>query len=412
MRAWMFVGKQVAIPMFSRFAQLIAVFVFLSTSLPGWAQHPHASANRRPQLSMGASFSPDGRLWVVGLNASGKLFVQHTAFPGPAQFSPPQLLDTGSDEISADGENRPKIAWGPNGWVVISYTQPLSKPYTGNIRMLRSDDGGKTFGLPFTVHDDRQLITHRFESIAFDKQGNLFTLWVDKRDQPPKGSGVDYPGAAIYRKVSKDGGKTFGEDQKLADHSCECCRIAITSNGQGKLFGVWRHVFGSQTRDHAFAELAGPTNKIVRASWDEWDINACPHHGPGLAFAPARDSSPEGFHMVWFGLREKVGAVRYARLDALGHPIATTLRKLPDAGAEHADVMAEGDRVVIVWRVFEAGKTFLKTWQSEDGGANFKLSVLAESTGANDHPRLVQRKGDMAVVWRTLEKVNVYEITR
>lgn len=116
--------------------------------------------------------------------------------------------------------------------------------------------------------------------------------------------------------------------------------------------------------------------------------------------------------MVWFGLREKVGAVRYARLDALGHPIATTLRKLPDVGAEHADVMAEGDRVVIVWRVFEAGKTFLKTWQSEDGGANFKLSVLAESTGANDHPRLVQRKGDMAVVWRTLEKVNVYEITR
>jgi hypothetical protein len=235
---------------------------------------------------------------------------------------------------------------------------------------------------------------------------------VDKRDQPPKGSGIDYPGAAIYRKVSKDGGKTFGEDQKLADHSCECCRIAIASNAQGKLYGVWRHVFGTQTRDHAFAELAGPSNKIARATWDEWEINACPHHGPGLAFAPERVGLPEGFHMVWFGLRHKAGAVRYARLDAIGNPLTTTLRQLPDVGAEHADVMSEGDRVVIVWRVFESGKTLLKIWQSEDGGENFKLSTLAESTGANDHPRLVQRKDHMAVVWRTLEKVNIYEITR
>ena len=49
---------------------------------------------------------------------------------------------------------------------------------------------------------------------------------------------------------------------------------------------------------------------------------------------------------------------------------------------------------------------------NKHGGENFKLSTLAESTGANDHPRLVQRKGHMAVVWRTLEKVNVYEIAR
>ena len=135
------------------------------------------------------------------------MFVQHTRFPGPAQWSDPQVLSTGTDEIAADGENRPKIAFGPSGWAVITYTQPLPKPYTGNIRMMRSEDGGKTFGQPFTVHDDRQIITHRFESVAFDGQGQLFTVWVDKRDQVKAPDKPD-AGAAIYRKVSREDRKS------------------------------------------------------------------------------------------------------------------------------------------------------------------------------------------------------------
>ena len=77
--------------------------------LNGWTQHTRPTPAKRPQLAMGAAFSPDGRLWVTGLTATGQLFVRHTAFPGPVQFSDPVILDTGSDEIAADGENRPKL---------------------------------------------------------------------------------------------------------------------------------------------------------------------------------------------------------------------------------------------------------------------------------------------------------------
>jgi len=215
----------------------------------------HTMHKARPQLATGAAFAPDGRLWIVGLNEEMKLFVQSSSGDKLGEWSPPQMLDTSDDAISADGENRPKIAFGPNGWVVVSYTQPLAKPYTGFIRMLRSVDGGEHFSTPFTVHHDQQEITHRFESIAFDKTGALHTLWVDKRDQPPRNSGISYTGAAIYRNVSLDGGATFGPDLKIADHSCECCRIAITSDADGNLQAMWRHVFGEQTRDHAFQVL-------------------------------------------------------------------------------------------------------------------------------------------------------------
>ena len=379
----------------------------------GQSQHNHAKHKIKSQLATGVAISPDGKLWIVGLNERLQLFVQNSTLNKLSEWSEPKEIDTGGDAISADGENRPKIAFGPNGWVVISYTQPLAKPYTGFIRMLRSTDGGKTFSAPFTVHQDRQEITHRFESIAFDAKGDLHTLWVDKRDQPTRNSGKSYVGAAIYRNVSHDGGATFESDTKLADHSCECCRIALTQDQSGQLKAMWRHVFGEQTRDHAFANVeSNAPNQITRASYDEWQINACPHHGPGLAFNAAEPKG--GYHAIWFGLRQEkdqtIGGVRYARLDAKGEPVPNTLKMLPDTRAEHADVMAYENNVAIAWRSSEGNKTTLKAWLSRDSGNTFELKSIGEAVGNNDHPRLAQLGSRMVVVWRLSEEIRAYEI--
>lgn len=374
------------------------------------AQH---ARHQRPQLATGAAIAPDGRLWVVGLNPQAQLFVQSTPLGSALQWSAARILNTGADLIAADGESRPKIAFGPHDWAVISYTMPLAKPYTGFIRMLRSSDGGQTFSTPFTVHQDRQEITHRFESVAFDGQGVLHTLWVDKRDQPPKGSAQKYAGAAIYRNESKDGGQTFGPDTKVADHSCECCRIGLAANPQGQLQATWRHVFDSQTRDHAFAALSSPANRITRSTHDHWQINACPHHGPGLALkaGPAN----HGYHTVWFGIRKVDGqdqaAVRYAQLDAQGNPLPDTVRLLPDVRAEHADVMSHAQQVAVVWRSSEGAVTTLKAWLSQDGGQTFSLRTLGQAAGYNDHPRLAQSGAKMVVVWRTTQEIQVHDIT-
>ncbi len=399
-----------------------------------WAQHPpvgpaatvpapHAGHAARAELGSGVAFAPDGSLWLVGVNAQGGLFVQTAPANDLKHWSAPRVLDTQGDAISADGENRPKIAFGPQGWVVISYAKPLAKPYTAFIRMLRSTDGGQTFGAPFTVHTDRQEITHRFDSIAFDRQGALHTVWIDKRDMehaPKVGGKPNYRGAAIYRNVSLDGGATFGPDLRVADHSCECCRIALAVGTDGQARAMWRHVFAPDVRDHAIAVLgAGPAaqaptgpdaNDPVRATFDDWHINACPHHGPGLAAA-----ADGGFHTVWFGMRQQgdasVAAVRYARLNADGSPVLSSVRALPDERAEHADVQATGARVAVVWRSFDAGRTSLKAWLSSDGGRTFALQTLGDVAGANDFPRLVQQGQRMVAVWRTPTEVQVHELT-
>ena len=371
----------------------------------------------RAQLASGVAFAPDGRLWLVGLDAEKHLFVQSTpqvaGASGSVTWSAPQRLDTGTDAISADGENRPKLAFGPHGWVVISYTQPLAKPFTGMIRMLRSSDGGKSFSAPATVHADRQEITHRFESIAFDARGVLHSLWIDKRDLelvPKVGKKSSYVGAAVYRNESSDGGASFGPDIKLADHSCECCRIALTAGPDGVLRALWRHVFDTNVRDHGFASVStAGDGRVVRATFDDWHIDACPHHGPGLALA-----ADDGFHAVWFGVRRQgaqdVAAVRYARLGPDGSPRLDTVRALPDDLAEHADVLAYGERVAIVWRSVDGARSSLKAWLSTDSGKTFRLVDLASVTGDNDQPRLAQMRERMVAVWRNSKEVQVHEI--
>ena len=420
----------------------IGVLVVALAAVSAWAQQPPTAAPIAPvvvtpampahtmpakhapraQLGSGVAFAPDGSLWLVGLDAHGSLFVQTAPANNWQQWGAPRVLDTQGDAISADGENRPKLVFGPKGWVVISYTQPRPKPNTGFIRMLHSRDGGQTFSAPVTVHTDRQEITHRFEAIGFDAQGLLHTVWIDKRDleaAPKVGGKSTYRGAAIYRNVSRDGGATFGPDLRVADHSCECCRITLAQGADGKLRAMWRHVFAPDVRDHAFAVLDAGTAlatappappKLVRATYDEWHINACPHHGPALV-ADAQG----GFHTVWFGMRQQgganVAAVRYARLNADGSPVLDSVRALPDDRAEHADVQAAGPRVAVVWRSSDGSRTTVKAWLSTDGGRSFAQQVLGEVTGPNDFPRLVQHAGRMVAVWRTATEDHVYELS-
>lgn len=400
-------------------ALIVALAAFSAWGQPAPAAPQPAHHAPRAQLGSGVTVAPDGSLWLVGLNPQGGLFVQTAPASDLTQWSAPRVLDTQGDAISADGENRPKLAFGPKGWAVISYTQPLPKPNTGFIRMLHSSDGGQTFSTPATVHEDRQKITHRFEAIGFDAEGLLHTVWIDKRDleaAPKVDDKSTYRGAAIYRNVSRDGGATFGPDLRVADHSCECCRITLAQGADGHMRAMWRHVFGTDVRDHAFAVLNDGTAlnatppPLVRATYDEWHINACPHHGPALVAG-----EQGGFHTVWFGMRQQgdanVAAVRYARLNADGSPVLDSVRALPDELAEHADVQAIGARVAVVWRSVDGAQSTLKAWLSTDGGRHFALRVLGEVSGPNDFPRLVQQGERMVAVWRTATEVRVYELS-
>jgi len=354
-------------------------------------------AGPRSELGSSAAFDAQGALWSVAKQGE-HVIIRRSADLGRT-WSAPRFVNAAVEPIGADGDARPKLAFGTAGEVYVTWTQPLTKPYTGLIRFARSVDGGKTFSAPVTVHADRQEITHRFDALAVNSKGQIFVAWVDKRDgEIAKEKREAYAGAAVYFTVSDDKGATFKGDFKLADHTCECCRIALLPTDDGSVVTLWRHVFAPNVRDHALARIHadGSVDGFRRATFDNWAVDACPHHGPSLA-ADAKGQ----LHAVWFDLGpEHPGAV-YGRLRDGG---IDGMRKVGGEGAEHPDLAIIGDRVAVVWKEFDGQKSQLRAMLSADDGTTWREMTIGSTAGASDQPRVLAHKGRFYVFWNTRQQ--------
>jgi len=375
------------------------MFALAAAAANGQPGHRHGA---RVELGTSAAVDPQGRLWIARTEPAGTgafVVLQMSADMGKT-WSAPRRVQQAPEPVEANGEARPQLAFGDKGQVYVSYTRPLGKPHTGEIRFARSLDGGQTFSAPVTVHRNRDLITHRFNAMVVDKAGRLYIAWIDKRDaEAARARKRKYAGAATYFAVSEDGGARFKGDYKIADHTCECCRIALALDTNGKAVALWRHVFAPNVRDHALAVLApdGTASAPIRSTFDDWRIDACPHQGPSLAYGP--DGSR---HQVWFHGKGDSGGLFYASA-APSAPLGTPVR-LGSPQAAHGDVAVHGRRVAVVWKQFDGESTAVFGRLSQDGGSSWRDLTLARTAGNSDHPHLVQTATGLVLVWRTVDE--------
>ena len=114
----------------------------------GSAHGPHgghgaSSAPIPPNLASGlgasAAFDSRGWLWAV-YKEEGYVILRHSENLG-GSWSSPRPVNSVPEPIDADGDSRPKIAFGPEDELYVTWTKPLKKLYTGDIRFSRSTDG-------------------------------------------------------------------------------------------------------------------------------------------------------------------------------------------------------------------------------------------------------------------------------
>jgi hypothetical protein len=305
--------------------------------------------------------------------------------------------------VGAEGEMRPKIAIGPQGYIYTSWTQALDKPYAGYIRFSRSIDGGLHFSQPVIVNDNQDVITHRFDTLVVADDGTIYVAWIDKRDlEAAKVQGRKYAGAAVYYAVSKDGGMSFQPNIKAADHSCECCRIAMAPVTHSGVAMFWRHVFADGARDHAIAQLSPlQASAPVRASFDHWNIDACPHHGPAMV-----KGGDWGWHLAWFdGANERQG-LSYARMDGTAW-VSSPPKPFgnPAAQAGHPSLLSVGEHVFLSWKELTEDATFIMLMESEDDGRTWSQArQVAQTSGAADYPFLIADGKSVYLSWNTLQE--------
>lgn len=354
-----------------------------------------------------ATLTAEGELWAVFVQ-NEHVYVTRSSDQG-SSFSQPVQVNKIAENIEFNGENRPKIIVQEQN-VFLSWTLKTSPRFTGEIRFSRSTDGGETFSEPRTINDDNLFTGHRFESLFLTEAGDLYLTWIDKRDLEAAGDkGEEYSGAAVYYAVSEDGGASFSENYRVANHSCECCRIAIAPRGPENIAILWRQIFGETTRDHAIAVLTpeGQTLETHRASYDEWQINACPHHGPTMIQSSA-DS--DAYHMSWFSNGDRHQGVYYGRFDFAANQPELVRQVDGNPGAGHPNLAELNDTVYLVWKGFDGQRSLVQLITSTDDGASWsEPSILAVTSQGSDHPLLVTHAGGVYLSWKSEELGYVFQ---
>ena len=351
---------------------------------------------------MGAALDANGRLWLARVE-NQNLFVTHSE-DGGARFSAPAQVTPEPESISAEGENRPKIAVTADGVVLLTWTQALAQKYSGNIRFSRSVDGGKTFSSPITLNDDGRITSHRFDSLAVNGKGRVAVAWLDARDRDAaKEKGGAFSGVSVYTAQSNDTGARFDANLRLTEHVCECCRTGMTWSGDGPVV-LWRNLYGKNTRDFSIGWL--DQGEVRRATDDDWQIDACPHHGGGIAA-----DGKGALHLVWFTQGKTRQGLFYKRIDGQIESPAVALGN-PAAQAGHASVAAAGRTVILSWREFDGRVYSAQAMRSDDGGVSWgSAQHLAESGGAADYPVPLANGKQALVVWNSqVEGLRVFPL--
>lgn len=372
-------------------------------------QHQHHSSSplvkdcenpkqqQRCAKTMSSIFDKNGRLWSAWTNDQF-LYVNFSDDDG-MHFSIPVRVNSTAENISARNEHRPKIKISKNGNIYLSWTTKLQKRFTGHIRFSASTDGGRTFSKPVTINDNQDIISHRFDALGVNNSGHIYISWLDKRDQAAaKKAGGKYNGAAAYYAISTDNGKHFSHNKKIADSSCECCRMAISFDKNDLPVIAWRHIYNDNIRDHAIVsfESSNQPSSPQRMTHDQWYVKGCPHHGPSLDV-----DDQNRYHAVWFNNAEKRHGIFYAYSDSKGKAFSTPVTVGNyDNRASHADVITSNNNVYLVWKEFDAPYHKILMMKSDDRGEHWlKPEEIAKTTNNADYPFLIQSQKNVYVSW-------------
>lgn len=346
------------------------------------------------KLPVSAAFGPDGRLWRI-VPTADRVYVDFSGDYGKT-FSPPVPVNPERVPIRTQSEYRPQIAIDSAGRVYVAYPAFGLQPWTTYLSV--STDQGQHFSVPEPL-SDKARVANSFQAVlAIAPQGDLHAFWHDERE------GVDEArGNGIFHTILDAQGKTVRSNRKVVDGVCSCCRLAVDFDADGRPVLLTRFIYPGHVRDHALLKPRedGAEWTTVRATEDDWGIEACSVHGPALSIG--RDGR---YHIAWFTQGKKRQGLFYAHSDDQGRRFSEPMAlgdsaRLPG----HPDLLVLGDRVILAWTEFDGRKNRVMIKQSDDGGKTWSQAVAtAESDSEVDFPFLVTDGRTVFLSWNSLDK--------
>lgn len=338
------------------------------TILPGLSQPVRISSGATDAAEPAIAAAPDGSVYVVWVDHGSKsqADVMIARFTGDGQMQGPAVrVNSQPGTATAWRGDPPTVAVAPDNTVLVGWTARVGAEsgLATDIYLSSSRDHGQTFGAPVKVNDDSKPAVHGMHSLTVAKDGRIYVAWLDERNltpMPMNNMKMDAQTAnhhmesnrEVFIAGSTDNGRSFTKNLRVAADACPCCKTALATTSDGRLYLSWRQVLPGDFRHIAVASSPdqGQTftpPKIV--SDDQWVLAGCPVSGATL-FA-ADDGS---VRVLWY---------------------------------------SEGKN----------GQTGLYSSTTRDQGATFGPRQLVAAGGVRGTPVLISSRDGLAAIWQAME---------
>jgi hypothetical protein len=241
------------------------------------------------------------------------------------------------------------------------------------------------FGKPIVLNEDTKG-SRGFEGIGVAADGSLVAAWIES-------------GPTSRTRVARIGVDGTRESRVLDERSCPCCRLAVATDATGSVALLWRDESEASVRDMvvSFAEADTAFSAPVRVSDDRWVLEACPHRGGALAFAPDGRVAVAWYTEGKIGRPQLLLAVGDA--NGFGAPLAI-----------HRDAVSQPDRValaldrdgrgIVLWERRTAVRSEIAARAiSADGARLGPVRVVSQTLHAG-HPQVrVSPTGRFVAAW-------------
>ena len=358
------------------------------------------SAERTEAAEPAAATGRDGTAYVAWVEHRGKeadVWLAH--FDGDGrQLGPPARVNPNAGEATAWRGDPPTVAVGPDGAVYVGWTaRDDAAPHASTLYLSASRDGGQSFAPPSKVNDDAKPGVHGMHSLAVAGDGRVYVAWLDERNieapKPAEGGPADKHSEAnreLFIAVSRDGGRTFSPNQRVAGEVCPCCKTSLAVGEGGRVYVAWRQVLPGNFRHVAVASSADGGRSFSQptiVSDDRWELQGCPVSGPALA--AVGDGT---LHVLWYTAGEVGRPGLYWSESRDGGATFSARRLLAETTGRGTPslVRGEGGRLSAVWEGAD-GVTVAPVRVRPDGDS--RVTAPAVVAGAGELPAAVEVAG-------------------
>ena len=278
-------------------------------------------------------------------------------------------------------------------WALTHPKVTADKPFSNELRLSRSTDGGKTFLPSILVNDDEQVIGHSFDSIHVAADGVVHMAWIDGRE------GKKESGTFVTR--STDHGRTVAKNLKVDENTCVCCRTSLTTGPDRTLYVAWRKILPGDLRETVVARSTdgGQTfTAPVIVGQDRWVFPGCPHRPASIG-----TDRLGRLYVVWYteGVDE-APAVFLAYSDDRGDTFSPKQKLNLSKGTfpDHPQMAVDPEgRLVIVWEEQSPVRREVVMSVSLDRGQTFSAPQKLNEKKGQTPALSMNSKGLAAVAW-------------